>query len=316
MIIPYGEEQILEAISGFAARQIERERIESHMPAARALLEDPDFQDRILLFMADLCELTADKPMKQLPHYGKYFLPFEREALERCCRVNDLTATANEILVAFEQYFPSCPKFIDGEWKFDAREEGRIHYVRHERPVIEGTLIHPLADALKDARLTNEEDLELEMQANQEQEEKKKATNLRRKDSRLRTKLGERKVLNASEPSTTVAPKVIMKSQSESPEVKSTTTKTSNKTETRPTETTEKRQRTSAPNRTRRGKPDPEQSLSPDPSSCKQASEKQGRSTKRRKTTSKDTEHASPRAHDLSNPVKHCRIKLKLLPGC
>lgn len=177
----------LESISGYWTREKERQRAEELGREARQMLGDIDFEDRLLLFMCDLWDLSHERSLEDLPYYGKYFESEEIKALARYSRINDPNATPNEILVSLEEYFPSCRVQVLGKWK--PHHEGYIRYLRNDKEVMPGTLKSPYADLMKEIRKETEAAMREEEEKERKILQKKKETAEKRKKTRERRKL-------------------------------------------------------------------------------------------------------------------------------
>lgn len=199
MPTPYTE-RTLESICGYPKRESERQRHEKIGEKLRALLIEADFRDRITTYMLDLWELPDGEPLTNLPSYGFYLKRDDLPLLGKYTRVNDPTATANDILVSLEQYFPPIRVKVNGEWKFT--NEKYIHYLREEKPVIPGTLTSPYADILKEIRLEREERERQEEEKEKKVQEKNKVLAQKRKEARERRKAQKNNVDSTSEGST------------------------------------------------------------------------------------------------------------------
>jgi len=186
MVMSYAQRS-LESIAGYWAREEERQRTEELSKEARQMLEDIDFEDRLLLFMCDLWDLSHEGSLEDLPYYGKYFESEEIKALARYSRINDPDATPNEILVSLEEYFPSCRVQVLGTWK--PHHEDYIRYLRNEKEVMPGTLKSPYADLMKEIRIETDAAMREEEETERKILQKKKETAEKRRKTRERRKL-------------------------------------------------------------------------------------------------------------------------------
>jgi hypothetical protein len=201
MVHAYCQQTLCDYISGFKEREEERERQEKLGEEARALLKDRDFEDRLMLFVADLLSLSENESWFDLPHSNEYFESAELEILKRCSRIGDRRATPSEILLSLEEHFSRYRIKVNGAWK--PRHEEYIHHLRTQKPVIEGTLTSPHAALLKEFRLEREEEDRLEEEEQKRLKEKKKAIQQKRRETRARKKAEKESSLSSGSEKTT-----------------------------------------------------------------------------------------------------------------
>jgi hypothetical protein len=100
----------------YFARMEEREIQDEMIGHAVTMFLDLDFKDRLYHFMAELSELSAEQDITDLPHYGFYFTPRERQKLSKLTRIMDFDVNPEELFISFDKVFPIPKKLVDGVW--------------------------------------------------------------------------------------------------------------------------------------------------------------------------------------------------------
>lgn len=162
-------------------REDARQRNEALREKARDMLFDPDFEERLKLFMSDALQLETDQGLDYLPHeFTQYFKKEEMVELSNFECLLDTTKPAHQILESFEEIFPTAQK-----------DSTLLQWIRNEKKCIPGTLEGIFAKQILQSRLEAKAEAEAEREKEAKAEarkhmiaQKRKETNLKRKRER------------------------------------------------------------------------------------------------------------------------------------
>lgn len=170
--------------SAYLKREEQTRKAEERIQAARAMFVDPDFKDRLYLYMDHLEKLLVfGYGVDRLPYYGSYFDEGELERLAEYSRLCDDYATPEDILVSLEEVFPCISPEVDGVRQ--SNNDRYLKWIRKEKVCVPGTLRGIQAEEILKIHLEEEE---LEKQREKEEQEKEEHLAVSRKKAAQRRK--------------------------------------------------------------------------------------------------------------------------------
>jgi hypothetical protein len=158
-------------------REETRQKKEMMSKKARDMLFDPDFEERLKLFMSDVLHLDGQR-LDHLPHeFTTYFKEEEMVKLDQFECLLDTTKTAHQILESFEEIFPTAQK-----------DSTLLQWIRNKKECIRGTLEGIVAKEILQSRLEAKAEAEAEREKEEREEAKKHMIAQKRKETNMKRK--------------------------------------------------------------------------------------------------------------------------------